>query len=70
MTLDEFIRKIDRFNDEALVETFAHFCDQLKEYGKDPQMVRDLAEFGCFDYFVDFEMEDGFGTEGFAKGEL
>jgi len=72
MNLNEFVNKSSKLKDEVLVDTFENFCDELKELGKinGADWINDLIEFGCLDTMVDFEAEDGFGTEGFLKGEL
>jgi hypothetical protein len=72
MTLQEFIYKAHKLKEDELVETFAEICDELKlHFSNNPEQLLDfIQEIGALDIMAEYEAEDGFGTEGFKKGEL
>ena len=64
MTLNEFNDLVmnKELSDDAVLARWKIICHTLMDM--DVDSVKDLIESGCIQGLVDFEADDGFGTEG------
>ena len=64
MTLQEFCEYTvtGAMTDEGIQNRWNRFCEELKNM--DVYQIKDMIEDGFLDSLLEFENEDGFGTEG------
>lgn len=62
MTFDEFSSNSVDFKDEVVRDKLRKALELYLEL--DIEILRADLELGSFDFLIDIEMDDGFGTEG------
>lgn len=62
MTFDEFSSNSVDLKDEAVRDMLRKALELYLEL--DIEVLRSDLELGSFDFLIDIEMDDGFGTEG------